>query len=126
MEKSAAAIYAAALFFVDSYCASSVLGQCAYVRGDLQHQKLGRGAQLEQVAVVDGNLLVFIIGGAQIYAEALPRAGRFYLTRVFHDYEGDTCFPAWNEAEWRLTSSESFPHGKDYPWPFAFENWERR
>ncbi len=56
---------AVALFYVDSYCAGSVLGQRAYVRGDLQHQKLGRGAQFEQVAVVDGNLLVLVIGGAQ-------------------------------------------------------------
>lgn len=69
---------------------------------------------------------IFVIGGAQIYAQALPRAGRFYLTRVFHDYEGDTRFPAWIEAEWRLTGSESFPCGREYPWPFAFECWERR
>lgn len=56
---------AAALFCVDSYWASSALGQCSYVRGDLQHQKIGRGAQLEQVAVVDRNLLALVIGGAQ-------------------------------------------------------------
>ena len=65
-------------------------------------------------------------GGAQIYAEALPLARRFYLTRVFRAYEGDTKFPAWDENEWRPVSSESFPCGKDYPWPFAFELYERR
>lgn len=65
MQKSAAAMCAAALFCVDSCWASSALGQRACVRGDLQHQKLGRGAQLEQVAVVDGNLPVLVIGGAQ-------------------------------------------------------------
>ena len=69
---------------------------------------------------------VFVIGGAQIYAEALPLARRFYLTRVFHAYEGDTKFPAWDENEWRPVSSESFSCGKDYPWPFAFELYERR
>lgn len=69
---------------------------------------------------------VFVIGGAQIYAEALPLADRFYLTRVEHDYEGDTRFPAWNEAEWRLTASERFPRGAAYPWPFVFETYERR
>lgn len=42
---------------------------------------------------------LFIIGGAQIYAAALPIADRFYLTRVGHAYEGDTRFPAWNPAE---------------------------
>ena len=69
---------------------------------------------------------VFVIGGAQIYAEALPLARRFYLTRVFHAYEGDTRFPAWDEEAWRLVSSESFSGGKDYPYPFAFELYERR
>ena len=80
----------------------------------------------EAVALFGADEELFVIGGAQIYAEALPRAGRFFLTRVFHDYEGDTRFPAWNESEWRLVEAESFPHGKDYPWPFAFERWERR
>ena len=69
---------------------------------------------------------VFVIGGAQIYAEALPMADRFYLTRVRHSYEGDTRFPAWDESKWRAVSSESFPCGKDYPWPFVFELYERR
>lgn len=80
----------------------------------------------EALALFPGDVEVFIIGGAQIYAEALPRADRFYLTRVFHDYEGDTRFPEWNEAQWRLVSSEAFPCGREYPWPFTFECWERR
>lgn len=69
---------------------------------------------------------LFIIGGAQIYAAALPIADRFYLTRVGHAYEGDTRFPAWNPAEWRLVASEAHPCGADYPYPFAFETYERR
>lgn len=80
----------------------------------------------EALALFPGDEEVFIIGGAQIYAEALPRADRFYLTRVFHDYEGDTRFPEWDEAQWRLVSSEAFPCGREYPWPFVFECWERR
>ena len=80
----------------------------------------------EAVALFPAGEEVFVIGGAQIYAEALPLARRFYLTRVFHAYEGDTRFPEWDEREWRLVASESFPCGKDYPWPFAFETWERQ
>ena len=67
-----------------------------------------------------------VIGGAQIYAQALPLADRFYLTRVFRAYEGDTHFPEWDEAQWRLLSSESFASGTNYPYPFAFETYERR
>lgn len=69
---------------------------------------------------------VFIIGGAQIYAQALPLADRFYLTRVGHSYEGDTRFPDWDPDQWRLIRSEAFPSGEKYPHPFAFEEYERR
>ena len=61
-----------------------------------------------------------------IGAQALPLADRFYLTRVFRAYEGDTHFPEWDEAQWRLLSSESFASGANYPYPFAFETYERR
>ena len=80
----------------------------------------------EALAAYPADEEVFVIGGAQIYAEALPRADRFYLTRVSHAYEGDTLFPAWNECDWRLVDSQSFPCGADYPHPFVFETYERR
>lgn len=69
---------------------------------------------------------LFIIGGAQIYAEALPAADRLYLTRVHRDYDGDTRFPAWDASEWELAASERFDHGADYPYPFTIERYERR
>ncbi len=68
----------------------------------------------------------FIIGGAQIYAEALAIADRLYLTRVHHNYEGDTSFPEWSADAWRLVKSESLPHGAEFPHPFTFEMWERK
>jgi dihydrofolate reductase len=48
----------------------------------------------------------FIIGGAEIYRQALPLADRLYITRIKADYEGDTLFPDWNENDWTLTWSE--------------------
>lgn len=80
----------------------------------------------EAVALFPPQEEVFVIGGAQIYAQALPSADRFYLTRVFHPYRGDTSFPAWDESRWRLIASESFPCGAEYPYPFAFETYERK
>ena len=58
----------------------------------------------EAVALFPADEEVFVIGGAQIYAAALPLARKFYLTRVFRAYEGDTRFPAWDEREWRLVA----------------------
>ncbi len=79
----------------------------------------------EALAMFAAEEEVFVIGGAQIYREAMPRADRFYLTRVHHAYEGDTSFPEWNEAEWHLTKSEHFERGEKYEYPFTFEVYDR-
>lgn len=77
-------------------------------------------------AAAEGAEECFVIGGAQIYAEALPTADRLCLTIVEHPYEGDTSFPAWEAAAWRLTACERFERGAVYPHPFRFERYERR
>lgn len=43
---------------------------------------------------------VFIIGGAQLYAHALPAAQRLYLTEIDRDVPGDTCFPSFDRQRW--------------------------
>ncbi len=49
---------------------------------------------------------IMIIGGAAIYAEALPVSGRIYFTEVAGNFEGDAFFPQANPYEWRQVSSE--------------------
>ena len=94
------------------------------IMGRKTYESLGRPLPNRTNVVITRQQVV--IGGAQIYAQALPLADRFYLTRVFRAYEGDTHFPEWDEAQWRLLSSESFASGTNYPYPFAFETYERR
>ena len=48
----------------------------------------------EDIALIDGVDELMVIGGAQIYAEALPRSERIYLTEVDADVEGDAYLPA--------------------------------
>lgn len=43
---------------------------------------------------------VFVIGGAALYAEALPRVDRVYLTEVDTAPDGDTLFPALDKNQW--------------------------
>ena len=64
---------------------------------------------------------VFIIGGGEIFAEALHRADRLYVTWVEADVPGDTYFPAWDQAEWRLVESErhSADERNEYDTTFA-------
>jgi dihydrofolate reductase len=54
---------------------------------------------------------VFVIGGGEIFAQALGRADRLYVTWVEADVEGDSYFPPWDPAEWRLIESQ--PHSAD-------------
>ena len=68
---------------------------------------------------------VFIIGGAQIYAQSLPIAERMLLTVVERDYEGDTRFPEWSPDQWHLTSCERFTKGENFDYGFRFEEYKR-
>ena len=51
------------------------------------------GSLEQAVGLFDPSEEIFIIGGAQIYAQAMPMADRLYLTEIDSDYEGDTRFP---------------------------------
>jgi dihydrofolate reductase len=49
---------------------------------------------------------LMVIGGAALFAEALPRAARLYLTEIHRDYRGDVLFPPFEQAEWRESARE--------------------
>lgn len=46
----------------------------------------------------------FIIGGAAVYAEAMPLVDRMYITEVHRDVDGDVLFPTWDPREWNEVS----------------------
>ena len=69
---------------------------------------------------------VFIIGGAQIYKQALPLADKLYLTIVHRNYEGDTSFPEIDYSEWREVAREEFERGEEYDGAFTFIDLVRR
>lgn len=83
------------------------------------------GSLEEAIALFPKEEEVFIIGGAQIYALAMEVADRLYLTRVEHDYQGDTSFPEWDESKWKLFSRTPYERGEKYEYPFAFECYDR-
>lgn len=79
-----------------------------------------RAASLDAALAAAGDAgEVFVIGGAQIYRQALPLADRIYLTLVHASPEGDTHFPLPTAPDWTLVSTE--PHGADDKHKFAFE-----
>lgn len=62
----------------------------------------------EHAAFIDGSDEAFIIGGAELYSEAMPFADRFYLTRVHAEVEGDTFLQSFDEAAWREISRKEY------------------
>jgi dihydrofolate reductase len=61
------------------------------------------------LAQAGGASEAFVIGGAEIYALALPLAQRLYLTEIDAEFEGDTVFPCFDRAAWSEIARE--PHG---------------
>ena len=53
------------------------------------------------LALVRDDAMPFIIGGAQLYASALPRVTHLFLTQLDRDAEADTFFPELVPGEWR-------------------------
>jgi dihydrofolate reductase len=68
---------------------------------------------------------VFVIGGAQIYRQALPMADRIELTRVHTALDADAYFPELNPAEWKLVSIEEHPTDERHAYAFTFETYDR-
>lgn len=68
---------------------------------------------------------VFIIGGANIYKQALPLAQRVLLTRVHTSLDGDAYFPELPQTEWRKISENRHPQDERHVYDFTFEVWER-
>lgn len=66
----------------------------------------------------------FVIGGAQIFAQFLPLVHKMYITRIDHEFEGDTYFPQFNDDEWLLTSYETQNTSSGYK--LSFNLYERR
>jgi len=81
-------------------------------------------AALEQAAHNQCNE-IFIIGGAEVYSQAMPALQRIYLTVVHHDFAGDAYFPTLNKQEWKEIDRENHLADKDNPYPYSFLKLER-
>lgn len=69
---------------------------------------------------------VAVIGGGQIYREALPLADRLHVTHVKAEIEGDTRFPEIDPNIWRAVESQDFPAGEKDSHATRYVVYERR
>jgi dihydrofolate reductase len=66
-----------------------------------------------------------IIGGAQLYAQALARTQRMYLTLLDARFSGDAWFPEYDRSQWRETYREDHARDENCPCAFSFVDLER-
>ena len=75
---------------------------------------------LEQaLALVADAPRAFVIGGAQLYAQALPLAHTLVLTEIDADLDGDAHFPAWDRAQFKEASSITAVTAAGIPYRFV-------
>lgn len=82
------------------------------------------GSLVEAVEVAEG-MEVMLIGGGELYRQALPVASRLLLTEVDLEPDADTWFPEWNPAEWRLVGSARHEADEANPYAFHTSEWVR-
>ncbi|MDJ1470153.1 dihydrofolate reductase [Cytophagaceae bacterium DM2B3-1] len=68
---------------------------------------------------------VFVIGGGEIYTQALPLADTMYLTHVHTTLEGDTLFPVFSSQEWNIAHTQSFKKDEKHVYDFDIVTWKR-
>jgi dihydrofolate reductase len=64
---------------------------------------------------------VFIIGGGEIYKQAIDRADKIELTRVHTTVEADAYFPEIDESKWQLVNEEYHPKDEKHKVDFTFK-----
>ncbi len=62
----------------------------------------------------------FIIGGAQLFKEAISHISKMYLTEIHQSFEGDVYLPELNIKNWNTESSEEFPKTETRPHSYRF------
>jgi len=77
-------------------------------------------------AQASGETEAFVIGGAQIYAAALPYAHTMYLTRVLADVPGDVRFPEFDANEWSVTERARYSASTKNEHAFVIEEHTRK
>ncbi|HVG58887.1 MAG TPA: dihydrofolate reductase [Hyalangium sp.] len=79
----------------------------------------------EALALAQGDDEVFIIGGAELFAQTMNRLDRLYLTLIEREIPGDTFFPEVDLSRWKLIEQEHHPASTPEALPHAFLTYER-
>lgn len=68
---------------------------------------------------------VMLIGGASLYQQSFELATDLYITRIHHQFEGDTWFPEFEKSEWKIENQENFEADHSNPYAYSFTKFVR-
>jgi dihydrofolate reductase len=77
------------------------------------------------IALVDAAARVFVIGGGELYRQAIARTDELVLTEIDRDFDGDTRFPAWDRSLFREVRREAHHAGPPNDFDYAFVTYQR-
>ena len=80
----------------------------------------------EALQVVGDGCELMVIGGAEVYAKALPMASRLYVTEIEATFDGDAWFPVFDTAGWRETLCEDHAPDEKNLYSYRFRVMERQ
>ena len=80
----------------------------------------------EAINICAGKSEIFIVGGAELYSQALPLADTMYITEIQQQVRGDAHFPAFDMNDWQEFSREKKIQVEPQPLSFHFVTYQRR
>jgi dihydrofolate reductase len=89
-----------------------------------RHEGVDAATSLADAVALAGEDKVFIIGGAQIFAESMDIADQMIVTEIEHTFECDTFFPRLEPGAWRETAREAH-HSDANGFDYSFVTYQR-
>lgn len=80
----------------------------------------------EAIAACGNDPEIFVVGGAELYAQALPLTGTLYITEIQMEVAGDAHFPAFERSTWVETAREQRTQQEPQPLAYHFVTYRRR
>ncbi|WP_313386078.1 dihydrofolate reductase [Chishuiella sp.] len=68
---------------------------------------------------------IYIIGGGNIYKQAMEFTDILYITEVHHEFDGDTYFPEIDTDDWEEVEKENFKKDEKHPFAYSFVTYKK-
>jgi len=78
------------------------------------------------IALVNSEERAFVIGGGEIYRQAMEFATDIELTRIHNSFGADTFFPEIDEIDWELMEEEYHPKDDQHKYDFTYLSYRRK